>query len=330
MKRKSGELWISKSTPHTLKYYGSDTEYWVQSAITHTCVSAVKKGNVLVLDNINSSSGGVRPAVFPEDLNDIVGIAINDADVWGQVRVINYGYIQLERSELENLFVTKSDITVGSKLGDTTYYSSFGNMTSDGGAGNGWDTVSYDGTGAPIYWFSGRVLKTGVDTFSMIDGSTYPGKWSLATPSGYKYPNQEIDWHEDSLGVHYKGLPSIGNVVEYTMDGTDISSMIIHVNFTKFEKITRFEYPHIGLFSYDKVNDPMDIIIRHGLFSPGSSLLPYTNVEILGSSDTNIEGEIIKVQPGFSSIKNTSTTTVTIESDTNFYGKVIGDVSYSS
>lgn len=333
MVRKSGELWISKTTPHTLKYTAGDpalTEYWVNSATTYIAGEDIKKGQVLVIKKSDvGASGRVYKASWPIDANDVIGVALNDANNTLEVRVLNYGYLEFTRAELLNLFPTQSDITVGNILASGNYYSAFG-TTNDGGAGNGWDADlgTFSGNGAPLYWYQGRLIKTGASAYAMQQPTAKAGLLTTSTPAGYKYPDPNLlGWADESFNVNYNDLPIIGNIFEYTHDGTDVLSMIIHVNFSKFSRKTQFFYPASGLYNYEVINDPATIEIRHGLFTD-SSILSHTDLAMLGSADGDIDGPIVKVYPGYNSSKVDSKTAVTIASDTAFYGKVIGEVSY--
>ena len=328
MVRKSGELWISKTTPHTLKYSAGGTEYWVNSATTYEAGEDIKKGQVLAISKSGAGGAGkVFKASWPDDINDVIGIALNDALNTYEVRVLNYGYLELTQAELQNLFITKSDITVGSLLGNTEYYTAFGSTSVDGGAGNGWSTTLFSGNGAPIYWYQGRILKTGVSTYVMQQ--PVDGLLTTSTPSGYKYPDpSSLGWGDDSFNVNYEHLPVIGNIYQYAYDGAfNITSMIIHINFGKFDRKNQFIYPATGLYNYDAIPDPETITIRHGLFT-NSNILPHTDLAMLGSVDNNIDGPIVKVYPGYESTKADSKTDVTIASDTAFYGKVVGEINY--
>ena len=331
MARKSGETWISKTEPHTLKYYAGGTEYWANSATTYKAGENITKGNILAISKSDAGSEGkVFRASFPDNLKDIIGIALNDASINSEVRVINYGYLLLTRGELEALFVTQSDITVGA-IDSTGFYgagTNFGTM-SDSGGGNGWSSSLWSGNGAPIYWYQGRLIKTDASSYEMQQPTSKKGLLTLSTPSGYKYPEPSLlAWGDQSFDVGYSQLPVIGNVYQYVHDGTDITEMVIHVNFTRFERKIGFTYPAEGLHTYDEVNDPEIIPLRHGLFTD-SSIFPHTELTMLGSDDADINGEIFKVYPGYDSTRGTSTTTVTIASDSPFHGKVMGEVSYT-
>ncbi len=332
MTRKSGEVWISKTKPHTLKYYAGSTEYWATSATTHQTGEDIKKGQVLITSkNGAGATGKVFKAEYPIDLNDVIGIALNDAAINTDVRVLNYGYLEFNRAELENLFITQSDITVGN-IDSSGYYNAgadFATMT-DSGAGNGWSTSTWTGKGAPVYWYQGRLIKTSSSTYEMKQPSIGKGQLTFATPVGYKYPNADLlAWGDTSFDVSYEHLPIIGNVFNYAYDGSNnITSLILHINFSKFHKDLSFMYPASGLYHYDAASfEQQTTTVRHGLFT-NSSLLNYTDLSILSSTDSNIDGEIIRVYPGFTSVANESKTDVTVQSDTSFYGKFVGKVHY--
>lgn len=331
MVRKSGEIWISKTDPHTLKYYAGGIEYWATSATTYIAGEDIKKGQVLSIKKDDSGAEGkVLKASWPDDMNDVIGIALNDALNTFEVRVVSYGYIALTRAELEEAFVTQSDITVGSIREAGTYYTGFGTMT-DGGAGNGWDGATlWSGNGAPIYWYQGRILKTGASSYEMQQPTGKEGFLTTSTPAGYKYPDADLlGWDDQSFDVSYERLPVIGNIYSYAYSGSEIVGMIIHVNFTRFTKGMQFSYPASGLHEYQIVNDPEDIPIRHGLFTDSTTIIPYTDLAMLGSVDSDINEDIVKVYPGYNSTRANSMTTVTIASDTPFFGKVIGEVSFT-
>lgn len=338
MARTEGQIWISRDQPHTLKYYASGKEYWAVSAATFLAATPIKKGQILAANTAPGGlSEGVIPAVWPRDTDRIVGMALNSAGVSETVRVVNYGYIKLNAAELAACFTTQSDITASAELQAGSYYTAFGSMTADGGAGNGWDdaTTDHNGRGANIYWFSGRTLKTATG-YEWKDSASYPGKLTLSTPTGYKPTGTEIPWADDSLNVAYKNIPVVGNVIDYEYNPTTkaITTLIMQINFTKFSKKLQFEYPASGLEHYDSPGTPLELNLRHGLFSNNGR--PYIEVSMWGFSDADIEtsadGEASRVFPGYDSYIGPAVdkrTEVEITSDTAFYYKVLGEVSYN-
>lgn len=338
MSRVEGQLWISRDTPNVLKFYANGKEYWSLAATTYLAASAVSKGQILAASTDPTGiAESVVPAVWPRDTDRIVGIALNSAGVSETVRVVNYGYIKLTAAELADCFVTLSDIVAGPALTAGNYYSSFGSMVADGGAGNGWNDglTGENGRGANIYWFSGRTIKT-AGGYAWKDSASYPGKLTIGTPTGYKPTGVEIPWNDDSLNVAYKQIPVVGNVIHYEYDEVTkaLTSLIIQVNFTKFSKKLQFEYPAGGLKQYSTPGTPVELNIRHGLFSNNG--MPHIEVSMWGYSDAVVEtgsdGEASRIFPGYDSYIGAAVdkrTEVEIASDSSFYYKVLGEVSYN-
>mgnify|MGYP001187626053 FL=1 len=338
--RIEGQIWLSRDNPVSLKYYARSKEYWVVSASTYAAGEQIYKGTILT---VSKNTGGtstdekVVAAQWPLDASSVVGIALNSADINTPVRIVSYGYIKLDATDLANAFVTKSDFVASAALSGTNYYVNFGNTSNDGGAGNGWnDTTGWNGRGAPVYWFPGRILKTSTG-YSWKDPSLYRGKLTIATPSGYAPTGTEIPWNDDSLNIDYEGLPCIGTVVSYTYDANKIvTSLILHVNFSTFKKEIKFGYPRYSTNNnirlYSSVNDPQIISLRHGLFP--DSVKAQTDIIMIGYSDstppTGAEIETYRMFPGYDSYITTDSrrTDIEISSDTSFYYKIIGTVSY--
>lgn len=338
MARTEGQIWISRGAPHTLKFFADGKEYWSVAAVTLVAAANVKKGQLLAA---NTDAAGlaesVIPAVWPRDADRIVGMALNTAGTSETVRIANYGFISFTAAELAACFSTASDIIAGPALTGENYYTAFGNTTADGGAGNGWDdgVTGCKGRGAPLYWFSGRTLKT-AGGYEWKDSSAYAGKLTFSTPSGYKRLSTDIPWGDPSLDVAYKDLPLVGNVIDYTYDETTkaLTNLIVQINFTKFSRKPRFEYPGSGLKEYSTVGVPEEIHIRHGLFANNGT--PYINVSMWGFADedeeTAADGEANQVVPGYDSYIGAAAdkrTEVEIVSDTSFFYRILGEVSYN-
>lgn len=338
MARAEGQIWISRDTPNILKYYARDREYWTTASTTLLAGSSIKRGQMLATNTDPTGlADSVIPAVWPRDAERIIGIALNDAGVSENVRIMNYGVLELTAAELAACFVTRSDIVAGPALTSGSYYSAFGNTTTDGGAGNGWDDEVTDknGRGANVYWFSGRTIKT-VSGYEWKDSASYAGKLTISTPSGYKPTGVEVPWSDDSLNVSYKNLPLIGNVLDYTYDPVTkaILTLTLQVNFTKFSRKLQFEYPAQGLKQYSTPGTPLEINIRHGLFANNS--VPQVEISMWGYTDADIEtvsdGEASRIFPGSDSYIGAAVdkrTEVEISSDTAFYYKVLGELSFN-
>jgi hypothetical protein len=192
--RIEGQVWIGRDEPNVLKYFARGKEYWAVSATTYTAAAIIAKGMVVA---VNSESTGnltresVIPAQWPRDTDKVVGVSLRTAQIGEPVLILNYGYVKFTRAELEACFTTKSDITCNSALTGTNYYANFGNMSTEVGGGNDWQdavlaSATRKGRGIPLYWFSGRTLKTGASSYNWVDSTSYSGKLTFSTPSGYK------------------------------------------------------------------------------------------------------------------------------------------------
>jgi len=203
--RIEGQIWIGRDEPNILKYFARSKEYWAVAATTYIAGENLEKGMIVAPDRSTGVSTGERviKAVWPRDVEGTAGIALNAAVTNETVRVLNYGYMKFTAAELALAFTTKSDLVATAALTGANYYSAFGNTSVDGGAGNGWTDgpALRNGRSANIYWFSGRTLKTGASTYGWADPSTYAGKLTFATPSGYKPNGTEIPWSDASLNV---------------------------------------------------------------------------------------------------------------------------------
>jgi len=335
--RIEGQVWIGRDAPNVFKYFAAGKEYWGVSASTYVAASQIYKGMILAAssDPNPSLQESVIPAIWPRDSSRVIGIAINDASAGQTVRVLNYGYVKLTGAELANCFTTKSDINAAASLTGSNYYTAFGNTTADGGAGNGWaDVANWNGRAANVYWFAGRTIKTS-GGYAWHDPTSYPGKLTIATPSGYK-PKEDvasIPWADASLNIAYRDLPVIGNVIAYTYDGSNnLTEAIIHVNFSKFSRKVSFEYPAIDLGNYTSTSAET-ITLRHGLFCNYGD--PCAAISMKGFNDADPEaaaaGDTYIVYPGSDSFIRSGVdkrTEVEIASNNAFYYKILGEVSY--
>lgn len=329
-KRIEGQIWIGKEQPNVLKYYADGREYWTVTATTHTTSSTVKKGELIAVDPTQTVGGYVRPAVWPEDANSVIGMALNDAVASQEVRVLNYGYVELTETDLDNLFVAQADL----KTGATT--SAYASTLETLAGGNGMASSTSLGVGHPVYWFTGRTLKSGISSYVWVDSSAYAGKLTFATPCGYKPNKVDKPWNDDSFNITYKQLPIIGTVVKYTAVAGKITDLILHINFSTFSSKIQFEYPATGLKNYATVNTEETIIIRHGLFPNSVTIVPHVDVNMWGYADSDVEsggtGEAFNIHPGFDSFIGSGVdkrTEVEMLSDTTFYYKLMGEVNYN-
>lgn len=333
-RRLQGQIWIGKEQPNVLKYYAHDREYWTVSATTHTAASGqnIKKGQLLAVDDTSGGGGYVRAAEWPKDASSVVGMALNSAAGLEDVRILNYGYVEFNEADLDALFAAPSDLIVDDAA--TTPASTLAALS----GGNDWtNATTGSGVGQPLYWFTGRMIKSGASTFAWVDPSTYAGKLTFATPTGHKPAHDTIPWGENSFNINYKQLPKIGTVVQYTTNSVThkIESLVVHINFSTFPSKIQFEYPAVGLGHYDTVNTEEVIIVRHGLFPNSTLFIPHVDIRMWGYDDeveTISAGEAFNIHPGFDSYIGSGTdkrTEIELLSDTTFYYKVSAEVHYN-
>lgn len=332
-KRIQGQIWIGKEQPNILKYYADEREYWTVTATTHTSSSTIRKGQLLAVDTSETGGHYVRAAIWPEDASSVIGMALNNAAGAEEVRVLNYGYVEINEADLDILFAAPSDLIVDDAT--TTPAATLAAL----GGGNDWtNSTTGSGVGQPLYWFTGRMLKSGASTFAWVDPATYAGKLTFATPTGHRPTHDTIPWGEDSFNINYKQLPKIGTVVQYTTNSVThkIESLVVHINFSTFPSKIQFEYPAVGLGHYAAVGTEEEIVIRHGLFPNSSMFIPHVDIKMWGYADSAVEtgsdGEAFNIQPGFDSYIGSGVdkrTEIELLSDTTFYYKIAGEVNYN-
>lgn len=294
IKKRLGQIWIDGKVPHTLKFYGKKADgadgnqiYTIVPLapyLTREGTEFIPKGTVMALDP-DDSNLTARPARFPEDLNNVIGITISPfsskTDTGSkEIEILTSGYITFNSDELKSAFVTSSDFKVAglTSTNKDSAYTDFGNATIDDGAGgNGWGIdESYPGTGAPVYWYIGRVVKLnsgfryhdvhekvykdytitgfrsdGVTPIYGLNAAAHEafGKLTFATPSGYKYPPSKnlIPWGDETLNIQYNNLPTIGNVASYNYndESGEITKLTVHVFLSRFNSTIGFTYPNV-------------------------------------------------------------------------------------
>jgi len=116
-----------------------------------------------------------------------------------------------------------------------------------------------------------------------------------------------------------------------------LTKIIIHVNFTKAQRKLQFEYPASGVATYAR--NPSGIIktLRHGLFANqglSGPRMPHIEISMLGYADNDLttqSNDAHRVWPGYDStiINDDRKTEVEIKSDSDFFYKIIGEVSYT-
>lgn len=329
-KRLQGQIWIGKEKPNVLKYYADSTEYWALTATTYISSEIILKGQPVAVDSSYTLGKRIKPAIWPDDLDKVLGIALNNTTGSGEeVKIVDYGYVDFNEEELDNLFVAPVDL---STLAITTEYSS---TLSGLSGGNGWVTPG-QGVGHPIYWFTGRHIKSGDSNYKWIGPEGFKGKVTFATPTGYKNTNTEVSWNDDSFNVSYKYLPRIGNVISYEVSNNKVVGMTMHIHFSNFTPRIQFEYPAVGLKYYSTPNVESSNIIRHGLFPDSASYIPQVKINSWGYSDEDVDtetsGEAFTLYPGYDSYIGATKdkrTEIGMLSDSTFYFKIVGEVNYN-
>lgn len=220
--RINGQVWIDKNSPYRLKYFVNNTEYEVNVSqifdASDTEAQALSVGMVLA---VSEEEGKIRRAVFPDDLERVIGVVgskneviINDK-VSYKISISTADKLILSKDEVYNVFVDLEE-SLGSN-----YHNLYG---------------------APIYWYIGRQRKIG-ETFSYKDSSENAGKITFNTPSGFQWGKTKID--EDCFNIGYDNLPSIGTVSSITTNSDgEITQLILNTNFQGFDKTIGWSFPY--------------------------------------------------------------------------------------
>ena len=347
MRRIDGQIWIDREPPYRLKYHINGVDYTVLVAADYE-VPVDEEGNPInilqgmVVRDSDKGPAMVEPASFPEDIDRVLGIALNSSDYEflpdneeaKHIAVAQTGYIVLDKPEdVSSVFALASDIDVSQ---------------------NGWGTKPLDdknpkdlpGIGAPVYWYIGYTEKTAEGSYVYHDsafvdkesGIDQRGKITFITPSGYKYPKTDIP-DDESLNVGYDNLPRIGTVVDYTLSGTTISSLVINVNFATFDSTLEWIWPgehfneNCGVIPTSCDNNKYEgsQIIRHGLFVDQPDRLQVINYTNIVADDVADSGSIYEVK---TSVTNTTSgddrnTTVTVNTPEKMHYRISGTIHYN-
>ena len=320
MKRIDGQIWIDREAPYRLKYHINGVDYTVLVAADYK-VPETPEGEdpIVILQGmvVRDSDKGpqmIEPASFPEDIDRVLGIALNSSSYENlpegtedkHIAVAQTGYIVLDKPEdVSSVFALKSDIDVTQ---------------------NGWDTDRGEdppedpledppGIGCPVYWYIGHTDKS----HTYHDSADQAGKITFITPSGYKYPKTVIT-DDETLNVGYDNLPRIGTVVDYTLNGDIINSLIINVNFATFDSSLEWVWPgehytdRCGMINHktsvNKELSPVpgetkktketaetEVTIRHGLFVDRPERIQVVNYSnIVASNSPNASGSTYNIQ----------------------------------
>lgn len=245
-----GQIWIDKNSPYRIKYFVNNTEY--ETSVSQIFVAESSEAEALSVGMVVavSNSGKIKRAVFPDDLESVIGIVGSKKKVetastpYYNISISISDKLVLGKSEVNNVFVDLSE----SKGTNTNYNHLYG---------------------APIYWFIGRQKKSGT-TYSYVDSSKQAGKVTFNTPTGFQWGVTNITENEFNIG--YDNLPVIGTVSSIITD-TDgsIKELILNTNFHGFDKTIGWSYPYTDNSTLSRgiltpTNNVASIDIHHGLF----------------------------------------------------------------
>ena len=116
MKKSNGQIWIDKNPPYNLMYRAGNsnetaTDRIVQSLSKYTTTTpeSIQVGQLVSLDR---GTGNVKSSVFPEDLDNILGVAtgVEAGDSGSTVSVATTGEVYISKSLINDLSISKKRI----------------------------------------------------------------------------------------------------------------------------------------------------------------------------------------------------------------------------
>lgn len=116
MKKSNGQIWIDKNPPYNLMYRAGNsnetaTDRIVQSLSKYTTTTpeSIQVGQLVSLDR---GTGNVKSSAFPDDLDNILGIAtgIEAGDNGSTVSVATTGEVYISKSLINDLSISKKRI----------------------------------------------------------------------------------------------------------------------------------------------------------------------------------------------------------------------------
>ena len=179
-----------------------------------------------------------------------------------------------------------------------------------------------------------NVVKTDRKGFFSLPGHERERFIFITTPSGYKYKN--VNTSDESMNVYYDNLPMIGSVADYELNGNQIKTLYINLNFSKFDTSLEWSWPGFHTSNCGKITktDPVKnkLRIRHGLFADNNQNNQMSNhIEILASedpptdnSDYTIATHAINVFTG-----DDRYTEIDLFTPEDLYYRIIGQVHYN-
>ena len=116
MKKSNGQIWIDKNPPYNLMYRAGNsnetaTDRIVQSLSKYTTATpeSIQVGQLVSLDR---ETGNVKSSTFPDDLDNILGIAtgVEAGDSGSTVSVATTGEVYISKSLINDLSISKKRI----------------------------------------------------------------------------------------------------------------------------------------------------------------------------------------------------------------------------
>ena len=116
MKKSNGQIWIDKNPPYNLMYRAGNsnetaTDRIVQSLSKYTTTTpeSIQVGQLVSLDR---GTGNVKSSVFPEDLDNILGVAtgVEAGDSGSTVSVATTGEVYISKNLINDLSISKKRI----------------------------------------------------------------------------------------------------------------------------------------------------------------------------------------------------------------------------
>ena len=116
MKKSNGQIWIDKNPPYNLMYRAGNsnetaTDRIVQSLSKYTTTTpeSIQVGQLVSLDR---GTGNVKSSAFPDDLDNILGVAtgVEVGDSGSTVSVATTGEVYISKSLINDLSINKKRI----------------------------------------------------------------------------------------------------------------------------------------------------------------------------------------------------------------------------
>ena len=338
-KRVEGQIWIDKNLPYKLKYRTNNEDFVVETASSYkfqsnpTLYSSYDIGDTFLpaglLVKLNSS-GEVERAIFPDDLETVIGILstnvkkISENEVSSAI-VSRNGYLTID----EPWKVFKEFEALSESSTDSDYKNALPGTSSTQSVSDKYTTI----IGKPVYWYIGKTT----DTSYTPATSDEAGKLTFSTPVGFVW-----DGKTASLNVAYDNLPQVGTLVKI-----ENGKVYLHLNFSKFDSTIEWTWPGVHYSNGDcgKIGPTLTengdvreqasekIIICHGLFANSSSnyhkVRSFCDIVALDKHEPDNENEYLVQAPVKNKITgNDRYTEITISSPETLYYRISGRINY--